>query len=141
MARSITVILGKGKQDEPCRNNAAPKKRMASYCRVSTDQLEQLSSYEAQVNYYTTFINNSSEYEFAGVFVDTGILGTNIKKREQFNKMVEDCKAGKIDVIVTKSISRFARNTLDCLNYVRMLKELGVEVIFEKENIRTGIFI
>ncbi|WP_333887907.1 recombinase family protein [Clostridium sp.] len=110
---------------------------MAAYCRVSTDQLEQLSSYEAQVSYYTTFINNNSKYEFAGVFADEGISGTNTKKREQFNKMIEDCKAGKIDVIITKSISRFARNTLDCLNYVRMLKELGIGVIFEKENINT----
>jgi site-specific DNA recombinase len=110
---------------------------MAAYCRVSTDQLEQLSSYEAQVNYYTNYINNSSEYEFAGVFADEGISGTNTKKREQFNKMIEDCKAGKIDLIITKSISRFARNTLDCLNYVRMLKDLRIGVIFEKENINT----
>ncbi|WP_297418967.1 recombinase family protein [Clostridium sp.] len=110
---------------------------MAAYCRVSTDQLEQLSSYEAQVNYYTNFINNSSEYELAGIFADEGISGTNTKKREQFNKMIEECKKGKIDVIITKSISRFARNTLDCLNYVRMLKELGIGVIFEKENINT----
>lgn len=110
---------------------------MAAYCRVSTDQLEQLSSYEAQVSYYTTFINNSPEYEFAGIFADEGISGTNTKKREQFNKMIEDCKVGKIDVIITKSISRFARNTLDCLNYVRLLKDLGIGVIFEKENIDT----
>lgn len=110
---------------------------MAAYCRVSTDQLEQLSSYEAQVAYYTNFINNSPEYEFAGVFADEGISGTNTKKREQFNKMIEDCKAGKIDVIITKSISRFARNTLDTLNYVRQLKDLGIGVTFEKENINT----
>lgn len=110
---------------------------MAAYCRVSTDQLEQLSSYEAQVNYYTDFINNSPEYEMVKVYADEGISGTNTKKREQFNKMIEDCKAGKIDVIITKSISRFARNTLDCLNYVRMLKDLGIGVVFEKENINT----
>jgi site-specific DNA recombinase len=110
---------------------------MAAYCRVSTDQLEQLSSYEAQVAYYTNFINNSPEYEFAGVFADEGISGTNTKKREQFNKMIENCKAGKIDIIITKSISRFARNTLDTLNYVRQLKDLGIGVTFEKENINT----
>ncbi|UZQ52731.1 recombinase family protein [Clostridium kluyveri] len=110
---------------------------MAAYCRVSTDQLEQLSSYEAQVNYYTNYINNSSEYEMVKVYADEGISGTNTKKREQFNKMIEDCKAGKIDLIITKSISRFARNTLDCLNYVRMLKDLRIGVIFEKENINT----
>jgi site-specific DNA recombinase len=110
---------------------------MAAYCRVSTDQLEQLSSYEAQVAYYTAFINNHPDYEMAGIYADEGISGTNTKKREQFNKMIEDCKAGKIDMIITKSISRFARNTLDCLNYVRMLKEQGIGVIFEKENINT----
>ncbi|QNU68925.1 recombinase family protein [Ruminiclostridium herbifermentans] len=110
---------------------------MAAYCRVSTDQLEQLSSYEAQVQYYTTYICNHPDYKFAGIYADEGITGTSTKKREQFNRMINDCKAGKIDVIITKSISRFARNTLDCLNYVRMLKELGIEVIFEKENIRT----
>lgn len=110
---------------------------MAAYCRVSTDQLEQLSSYEAQVNYYKNYINSQPEYIFVGIYADEGISGTNTKKREQFNKMIEDCKEGKIDIIITKSISRFARNTLDCLNYVRMLKELGIEIIFEKENIRT----
>lgn len=110
---------------------------MAAYCRVSTDQLEQLSSYEAQVNYYTNYINSNPAYTFSGIYADEGISGTNTKKREQFNKMIEDCKAGKIDMIITKSISRFARNTLDTLNYVRMLKDLGIGVIFEKENINT----
>lgn len=110
---------------------------MAAYCRVSTDQLEQLSSYEAQVNYYTNYIENHPDYEMAGIYADEGITGTNTKKRDQFNKMIKDCKARKIDMIITKSISRFARNTLDCLNYVRELKELGVGVIFEKENINT----
>ncbi|OOM58472.1 recombinase family protein [Clostridium beijerinckii] len=110
---------------------------MAAYCRVSTDQLEQLSSYEAQVNYYTNYINGHPDYECAGIYADEGISGTNTKKREQFNKMIEDCKAGKIHMIITKSISRFARNTLDTLNYVRTLKELGIGVIFEKENINT----
>ncbi|WP_034438863.1 recombinase family protein [Clostridium ihumii] len=110
---------------------------MAAYCRLSTDQLEQLSSYEAQVKYYTNFINGHPDYECAGIYADEGISGTNTKKREQFNKMIEDCKAGKIDMIITKSISRFARNTLDTLNYVRTLKELGIGVVFEKENINT----
>lgn len=110
---------------------------MAAYCRVSTDQLEQLSSYEAQVEYYTTYITNHPDYELAGIYADEGISGTNTKKREQFNKMIEDCKNRKIDMIITKSISRFARNTLDCLNFVRQLKDLGIGVIFEKENINT----
>lgn len=110
---------------------------MAAYCRVSTDQLEQLSSYEAQVEYYTTYITTHPDYDLAGIYADEGISGTNTKKREQFNKMIEDCKNGKIDMIITKSISRFARNTLDCLNFVRQLKDLGIGVIFEKENINT----
>jgi len=137
MARNITVIPARANRTNLVLNLEPQRKRMATYCRVSTDQLEQLSSYEAQVNYYTSFINSSPEYEMAKVYADEGISGTNTKKREQFNKMIEDCKAGKIDVIITKSISRFARNTLDCLNYVRLLKDLGIEVIFEKENIRT----
>ncbi|MBC8061330.1 MAG: recombinase family protein [Clostridiaceae bacterium] len=137
MARNVTFIPARATNQNLAENLEPQKKRMAAYCRVSTDQLEQLSSYEAQVKYYTDFINNSLEYEMVKVYADEGISGTNTKKREQFNNMIEECKAGKIDVIITKSISRFARNTLDCLNFVRMLKELGVEVIFEKENIRT----
>ena len=90
-----------------------------------------------QVNFYSGYIKNNPEYDFAGIYADEGISGTNTKKRDQFNKMIEDCKAGKIDVIITKSISRFARNTLDCLNYVRLLKDLGIGIIFEKENIDT----
>lgn len=102
---------------------------------MSTDQEEQLLSYENQLNYYTTFIRNNPVYEFAGIYADEGISGTNTKKRGEFRRMIQDCREGKIDRIITKSISRFARNTLDCLNYVRELKELGI--IFEKENIDT----
>jgi len=104
---------------------------------VSTDQEEQLLSYENQVNYYTTYINENPLYEYAGTYADEGISATNTKKRDEFNRMIADCRAGKIDMIITKSISRFARNTLDCLNYVRELKELGIGIIFEKENINT----
>lgn len=110
---------------------------MAAYCRVSTAQEEQLLSYENQVNYYTTFINENPLYEYAGTYADEGISATNTKKRDEFKRMIADCRAGKIDMIITKSISRFARNTLDCLNYVRELKELGIGIIFEKENINT----
>mgnify|MGYP003277150320 CR=1 FL=1 len=110
---------------------------MAAYCRVSTDQEEQLLSYENQLNYYTGYINNNPLYQFAGIYADEGISGTNTKKRDEFNKMIADCRGGKIDMIITKSISRFARNTLDCLNYVRELKDLGIGIIFEKENINT----
>jgi len=89
------------------------------------------------LNYYTGFISNNPLYEFAGIYADEGISGTNTKKRDEFKRMIADCWAGKIDMIITKSISRFARNTLDCLNYVRELKELGIGIIFEKENINT----
>ena len=104
---------------------------------MSTDQEEQLLSYENQLEYYTGYINNNPLYQFAGIYADEGSSGTNTKKRDEFNKMISDCRAGKIDMIITKSISRFARNTLDCLNYVRELKELGIGIIFEKENIST----
>ncbi len=110
---------------------------MAAYCRVSTDSEEQTSSLENQLIHYREYINNNQQYELVNVYADEGISGTNTKKREQFNKMIQDCKGGKIDLIITKSISRFARNTLDCLQYVRALKQIGVEVFFEKENIYT----
>jgi predicted site-specific integrase-resolvase len=97
------------------------KIRMAAYCRVSTDQEEQLSSYENQVNYYKNFFKQNPNYEFGGIYADEGISGTNTKKRDEFNRMIADCRAHKINRIITKSISRFARNTLDCLNYVREL--------------------
>lgn len=104
---------------------------------MSTDQEEQLLSYENQVRFYTESINSNPEYECAGIYADEGISGTNTKKRDEFNRMIRDCRGGKIDRIITKSISRFARNTLDCLNYVRELKSLGIGVTFEKENIDT----
>jgi len=111
--------------------------RVAAYCRVSTDQEEQLNSFENQVDYYTTYISNKPLYKMAGIYADEGISGTNTKKREQFKKMIADCEAGKIDLVITKSISRFARNTQDCLEYSRRLKNLGIGIFFEKENINT----
>lgn len=113
------------------------KRRVAAYARVSTDSDEQLSSYEAQVDFYTRHIKSNPEWEFAGVYTDEGISGTNTKKREGFNRMVVDALDGKIDLILTKSISRFARNTVDTLTTIRKLKEKKVEVYFEKENIYT----
>ncbi len=113
------------------------KKRVAAYARVSTDEDEQLSSYEAQVDFYTRHIKSNPDWEFVEVYADEGISGTNIKKRDDFNRMVTDALDGKIDLILTKSISRFARNTVDSLTTVRKLKEKGVEVFFEKENIYT----
>ena len=114
-----------------------PKLRVAAYCRVSTDSDEQATSYEAQIDHYTTYINGHPDWELAGIFADDGISGTNTKKREEFNRMIDECMAGSIDMVITKSISRFARNTLDCLKYIRQLKEKNIPVFFEKENINT----
>lgn len=111
--------------------------RVAAYCRVSTDDEEQLTSYEAQQEYYTDKIMTNKEWTMAGIFADEGITGTSARKRPEFLRMIRMCKQKKIDLILVKSISRFARNTVDCLNYIRTLKELGVAVYFEKENINT----
>lgn len=120
------------------QNRTFPRQlRAAAYCRVSTDQEEQLTSYEAQVAYYTDKIMSNHEWTLAGIFADEGITGTSVKKRTNFLRMIRLCRKGKIDIILTKSISRFARNTVDCLNYIRELKELGIAVIFENENINT----
>lgn len=102
---------------------------------MSTDQEEQLSSYENQVNYYREFISKQEDYELVDIYADEGISATNTQKRDAFNRLIQDCRVGKVDRILVKSISRFARNTLDCIKYVRELKELGVGVSFEKENI------
>lgn len=113
------------------------KKRVAGYARVSTDSEEQLTSYEAQVDYYTRYIMSKEEWAFVEVYADEGISATNTKKRDGFKRMIADALDGKIDLILTKSVSRFARNTVDTLTTVRQLKEKGVEVYFEKENIYT----
>lgn len=113
------------------------KRKVAAYARVSTDSEEQETSFDAQVDYYTHYIKNRVGWEFVKIYTDEGITATNTKKRDGFNEMVEDALAGKIDLIVTKSISRFARNTVDSLVTVRKLKEHGVEIYFEKENIWT----
>lgn len=111
--------------------------RVAAYCRVSTAQEEQQNSYQVQIAYYTDLINRKKEWTLAGIFADEGISGTQTKKRTEFNHMIRMCRNKKIDLVITKSISRFARNTVDCLEYVRQLKDLGIGVIFEKENINT----
>ena len=112
-------------------------RRVAAYARVSTDSEEQLTSYEAQVDHYTKYIQSREDWVFVGIYTDEGISATNTRKRDGFNKMVSDAVAGKIDLIVTKSVSRFARNTVDSLTTVRKLKDKNVEVYFEKENIYT----
>lgn len=137
MAKSVTKI-------PQTRNifTAAPitgiaKRKVAGYARVSTDSDEQFTSYEAQVDYYTRYIQSHPEWEFVKVYTDEGISGTDTRHREGFNEMIEDALAGKIDLIVTKSVSRFARNTVDSLVTIRKLKEHGCECYFEKENIFT----
>ena len=117
--------------------NEKKKRRTAAYARVSTDSEEQLTSYSAQVDYYTNYIKSRDDWDFVSVYTDEGITGTNTKHREGFKRMVADALVGKIDLIVTKSVSRFARNTVDSLTTVRQLKEKGVEIYFEKENIWT----
>lgn len=135
--RNITVIPARKKAARRARDEEIPKTRVAAYCRVSTDSDEQATSYEAQVEHYTKFINDNPKWELAGIYADDGISGTNTKKRNDFNRMIDDCMAGKIDMVVTKSISRFARNTLDCLKFIRQLKDKEIPVYFEKESINT----
>ena len=133
--RKVTCIPAK--RSVVSNANEYPQKRVAAYCRVSTEEEEQQSSFENQVNYYTNLIQNRPEWTLVGVFADEGISGTQTKKRTAFLELMQLCEEGKVDAILVKSISRFARNTVDTLNYVRKLKEKGIAVIFEKENINT----
>lgn len=135
--RIVTMIPARRKVGNNITKEEKPKLRVAAYCRVSTDSDEQATSYEVQVEHYTEYIKNNPEWDLAGIFADDGVSGTYTKKREGFNNMIEACMDGKIDMIITKSISRFARNTLDCLKYIRQLKEKNIPVFFEKENINT----
>lgn len=136
MAREIVHIPAKPRV-VGTKATAQKKIRVAAYCRVSSEQDEQLNSFENQVNYYEEYISNHPDYELAGIYADEGISGTSTKRREEFNRMIADCEAGLIDMVITKSISRFARNTQDCLMYSRRLKDLGIGIRFEKENINT----
>lgn len=135
--KNITVIPARKRVGNTVTAEEKPKLRVAAYCRVSTDSEEQVGSYEVQVEHYTQFIQKNPEWEPAGIFADDGISGCNTQKRSEFIRMIEECMAGRIDMIITKSISRFARNTLDCLKYIRELKEKNIPVFFEKENINT----
>lgn len=134
--RRVRVIPAT-RQAASAKTRKAGKQRVAAYCRVSTDSEEQLNSYAAQKSYYTQKIEENPEWEMAGIFADEGTSGVSMKKRKEFNRMIAACKRGRIDMILTKSLSRFARNTVDCLETVRMLKANGIGVIFEKENINT----
>ena len=136
-ARSVTVLPATLNPVTRMPVASNRKRRVAAYARVSTDTDEQFTSYEAQIDYYTKYILSHQDWEFVAVYTDEGISGTNTKHRDGFNQMVQDALDGKIDLIVTKSVSRFARNTVDSLVTVRKLKDKGVEVFFEKENIYT----
>lgn len=138
MSNARIIEIPATRQIRSGKNNTMRKMRVAAYCRVSTEEEEQQGSFETQKLYYTEKINSTSEWELAGIYADDGISGIHTKKRDGFNQMIQDCKKKKIDLILTKSISRFARNTLDSIQYVRMLKAIGIAVIFEKENINTS---
>ena len=135
--RVIKTMPARQRKQDNASQLPIKKRRVAAYARVSTDDDEQLTSYENQVRHYTQYIRNHESWEYAGVFTDEGITGTSTKHRDGFNAMVRAALAGEIDLIITKSVSRFARNTVDTLTTVRKLKEHGVEVYFEKENIFT----
>lgn len=135
-----TMIIHKIEATKPQSQRQQPITRLlkvAAYCRVSTEQDEQINSYEAQIEHYNTEFSKHKDWLNVGVFADRGITGTMAKKRPEFLRMIRLCRQHKIDLILTKSISRFSRNTVDCLEYIRELKSLGIGVIFEKENINT----
>ena len=136
LERCVHIIQATKKSTNP-KSSHHGKQRVAAYCRVSTNNKEQINSYEAQKAYYTQKIEENPDWELAGIFADKGLSGASMKKRDNFNKMIAACKRGRIDTILTKSLSRFARNTVDCLETVRMLRARGIGVIFEKENINT----
>ncbi len=132
MAKKITKI-------DPVKQQVVrqlqPQKRVCAYCRVSTDSREQQNSFTAQLEYYTALIENQEDWQFAGIYADEARSGTKLAKRDDFLRMLKDCEDGKIDMIITKSLTRFARNTVDSIEAIRRLKELGVAVYFEKEHI------
>ena len=138
MARTVTMIPASVTSRFSNLAVSVPKQRnVAGYARVSTEKEEQQSSYEAQIDYYTKYIKERPDWNFIAVYTDEGISATNTKKRDGFNQMIHDALDGKIDLIITKSVSRFARNTVDSLTAVRKLKAANIEIYFEKENIWT----
>lgn len=134
--KTVAIIPPQIKYDKHVRVEQK-KLRVAAYCRVSTLLEQQEGSYEAQVEYYTEKINSNPNWKCAGIFADDGKSATQTKKRDDFNTMIEACMAGKVDLVLTKSVSRFARNTVDALQYIRKLKEKNIPVIFEKEGVNT----
>lgn len=139
-ARRVSVIperqgLSTGRTEEH------PRLRVAAYCRVSTEQEQQQNSYEAQVTYYTQYIQNNPNWEFAGIFADDGKTGTNTEHRDDFQRLLEECRKGNIDLIMTKSVARFARNTVDSIVTIRELKAMGIAVYFETEYIQNRLYL
>lgn len=130
---NVTVIPARYHVARQEKDEDKPKLRVAAYCRVSTDSEEQATSYEAQIEHYMEYIQKNPEWELAGIFADEGFFGTDTRKRGEFNRMIEECMAGKINMVITKSISRFARNTLDCLKSIRQLKDRNILVFFKKK--------
>lgn len=137
MGRKVEIIEANKGRINRINSQSIERLRVAAYCRVSTDSDEQLESYQSQLKYYRDLIKSNENWEYVGVYADQGISGTQVKHRKDFQQMINDAMDGKVDLIITKSISRFARNTLDILKYVRLLKERGVGIQFEKENINT----
>ena len=121
----------------PKNANAEKKERWAAYGRVSSKSAEQLHSFAAQIRYYKDYFKNRADCELVDLYMDEGISGTDMYKRDEFLRLIDDCKRGKIDKIITKSVSRFARNTEELLNVIRLLKKIGVSVYFEEQNINT----
>jgi len=134
MAKTVRVIPATPRVFRSETAAVHGRRKTAGYARVSTDHEEQASSYEMQMAHYKNYIESHADWDFVGMYSDEGISGTNTKKRDGFNQMIEDALAGKIDLIITKSVSRFARNTVDSLQNVRKLKEHGVEIYFEKKH-------
>ena len=132
MERQVIVIPAEKSVSEKIGEHQ--KIRVAAYCRVSTKSDEQLNSYFNQISYYVAKIEENSEWEFVDIYADEGISGTKVKFRDEFNRMMDDCRKGRIDLILVKSISRFARNTEECLRYIRELRSLNIDVYFENEN-------
>ena len=137
MPKEILTIPATIRSVSAQQKNITIKRKVAAYARVSTDRDEQLTSYEAQVNYYTNYIKSREDWEFVGMYSDEGISGTSTKKRAGFTKMINDALDGKIDLIIAKSLSRFSRNTVDSLTNIRKLKAAGVECYFEKKDFHT----
>lgn len=133
----VEIIKANNPFDDSAKVRKLDRLRVAAYCRVSTDDEEQIKSYNSMVRYYTNLIKNNKQWVFAGVYADRAITGTKTDKREEFQRLIQDCMSGKIDMVIAKSIPRFARNTLDTLKYVRMLKERNIAVYFEVEKINT----